>query len=94
MNERSKLKNNLKTAFSNLSLDQKRNEFNSELRVINEIINSILISYGEEELIQLYNYKSGIDSKLSEDDVLIQNYMDVLETKNKLILMLSYLTKK
>lgn len=94
MNEKETLKENLTVAFSNLSLDQKRNEFNSEIRVINAMINSLLVGYGEKELYQPYNYRSKIDAKLSEDDILIKNYMDLLEIKNQLILLLSYLTKK
>lgn len=94
MIEKNNLKEDLKKAFSNLNLDQKRNEFNSEIRVISAMINSLLVNYGEKQLFQPYNYKTGVDKDLSETDILIQNYMDILEIKNNLILLLSYLTKK
>lgn len=93
MNQEIELKNNLLAAYKNLSLDNQRNEFNKEIVVLSSLVNKLLENYGETSLHKPHNYELIEDSNMSESEVLTNNYMDLLELKNNIILLLSYMQK-
>ncbi|MBR3198429.1 MAG: hypothetical protein IKG27_00260 [Bacilli bacterium] len=90
MNEK-ELKDKLVNAYKALSLDDQRNEFNKEIISIHVLINQMLSLYGERELREPYNYQSGEDSSLTESEVLVQNFSNIVDLKNNLLLLLNYL---
>lgn len=93
MMEQNVLKNSLIEAYKNLSLDDQRNELNKEIIVMSSLINQLLTTHGESEFPTPYNYNSATDSKLSESEVLTQNYINIVNLKDSLLLLLSYMNK-
>lgn len=87
------LKNNLINAYKDLSTDAKRNELNLELIKIGNIINTYLKKYDNEEYEELINYVEKSDAILDEDQVLVQNYTNIIQIKNNLMLLLKYMER-
>lgn len=88
------LKNKLIKAFSQLDLDNQRNEFSNEMIVISSLLNTCLLEYGENINRVAWNYNPQSDSKMSEQDILITNYSDIIDIKNNLLLLLAYMKNK
>lgn len=87
-------KEELEKAYQKLSLDEKRNEFNNELMSISYIIKAYLKEFDDEDYSLAKNYISKEEINLSEEDLLVRNYMDLLEIKNRLILLLKFISVK
>ena len=86
--------NNLLEAYKELSLDSKRNEFNKEMIILTSLINSLLSNYTNKKLHMTKNYKKGIDTELTEDEVLTNNYIDLLELKNNILTLITCISNK
>ncbi len=86
--------NNLLEAYKELSLDSKRNEFNKEMIILTSLINSLLSNYTNKKLHMPKNYKKGIDTELTEDEVLTNNYIDLLELKNNILTLITCISNK
>ena len=94
MDEGNTLKNKLLDSYKNLVLDDKRNEFSKEMIMVSTLINSCLSMYGVSSLKTAYDYKVEQDLKLSEEDLLIKNYEDILDIRNNLLLLLTHINNK
>lgn len=86
-------KRKLIDAYKLLSIDQMRNEYSNELIIIGSILNKYLEAFGEIDLEYPTDYKSKVEAGLTEEDMLIRNYTDILEIKNNLLLLLAYFKK-
>ena len=86
--------NNLLEAYKELSLDSKRNEFNKEMIILTSLINSLLSNYTNKKLHMPKNYKKGIDTELTEDEVVTNNYIDLLELKNNILTLITCISNK
>lgn len=94
MDEGNILKEKLIDSYNSLDLDNKRNEFSKEMVIISSLINSCLAAFGETNLKTAYDYKSEKDLSLTEDDLISKNYSDILEIKNNLLTLLTYINNK
>ena len=79
-------------AFRLLSIDEERKEFNKELTSLMTLVDKLLESYDSVDTKPVV-YRSNIDYQKDERDVLVDNYSNVLDLKNDLILLLSYMDK-
>lgn len=73
-----------------LSLNDKRNEFSLLLSKSNEIINTLLKMEQIENDLNIKNYNSSSDSKMTEDEMLTFLYEDMWNIKNKLLTLLIF----
>lgn len=80
-------------AFKLLSIDEERSEFNKELTSLITLIDKLLESYDDSIDTKPIMYRSNIDYQKDERDVLVDNYSNILDLKNDLILLLSYIEK-
>ena len=87
------LKNNLIEAYKNLSLDDQRNEFNKEIIVLSSLVYQLLMKHGESSFPTPYNYNISESQKLSESEVLVQNFANIVDLKQSLLLLLNYIEK-
>jgi hypothetical protein len=79
-------------AFKLLSIDEERKEFNKELTSLMTLVDKLLESYDSVDTKPVV-YRSNIDYQKDERDVLVDNYSNILDLKNDLILLLSYMDK-
>lgn len=79
----------LKTAFDNMELDDKKNKLNEELLVIGELIKKIESFYGIDSDFKIKNYD--IKSQLRDDELLTFLYEDVFEIQRQLLLIIANL---
>ncbi|MBR4693573.1 MAG: hypothetical protein IKP07_02065 [Bacilli bacterium] len=79
-------------AFRLLSIDEERKEFNKELTSLMTLVDKLLESYDGVDTKPVV-YRSNIDYQKDERDVLVDNYSNILDLKNDLILLLSYMDK-
>ncbi len=79
-------------AFRLLSIDEERKEFNKELTSLMTLVDKLLESYDSVDTKPVV-YRSNIDYQKDERDVLVDNYSNILDLKNDLILLLSYMDK-
>ena len=86
-------KGKLLEAFKNLSLDEQRNEFNSELSSLCVLINKLLEEYDDESLDNPIIYRKNIDYQKDEKEVLLDNYSNLVYLKSNIILLLNYMDK-
>ena len=79
-------------AFRLLSIDEERKEFNKELTSLMALVDKLLESYDSVDTKPVV-YRSNIDYQKDERDILVDNYSNILDLKNDLILLLSYMDK-
>lgn len=75
----------LKKAYDNLDIDDKKNKLNNELLIIAELLRTIENMYGLVPNFKIKNYELG--STMSEDEFLSFLYEDVFEIQKQLILI-------
>lgn len=85
--------NDLKNAFKKLDLNSQRNEYSVEMIKLAALINTWLAKYTDRQFKMPYNYDLKKDESLTESELITINYMDLLEIKNNLILLLSFIEK-
>ena len=76
---------NLKEAYDNLDLDDKRNKLSNELLVMEGILKNIQNRNGLVSNFEVKNYESG--SNMTEDEFLSFIYEDIFEIQKQLILL-------
>jgi len=86
-------KGKLLDSFNLLSLDEQRNEFNGELSSLCILVNKLLDEYDTDKRDNPIIYRKNIDYQKSEKEVLLDNYSNLLDLKNNIILLLSYMDK-
>ena len=86
-------KGKLLEAFKKLSIDEQRYEFNSELSSLCILVNKLLNEYDNERLDNPIIYRKNIDYQKDENEVITDNYSNLLDLKNNIILLLSYMDK-
>lgn len=79
----------LVNAFDSMSLNDKRNEFNSLLYKTNEILNQVLLLNGMENVFPIKNYDSNNDNKMSEEEIMTFLYEDLYKVKTNAVLLLT-----
>lgn len=77
---------NLKQAYDNLNLDDKRNKLSDELLVIEELLKIVENKFGLIPNFKIKNYESG--SNMNEEEFLSYIYDDVFEIQKQLILII------
>lgn len=88
------LKRELKKAFEKLDLNDKRNEYYNEITYLSIILNSYLRKNGFKELSNTFDYNKDEDYEMTEEKLLTKSYMDIIEIKNIMALLLSYSDEK
>ena len=75
----------LKKAYDNLDLDDKRNKLSDELLMTEELLKVIEKKYGLVPNFKIKNYESG--STMTEEEFLAFIYEDIFEIQKQLILI-------
>lgn len=83
---------NLKNAFNDMDINDKKNKISEELLFIGELIKKINSFYGLESDFQIKDYN--INSKLNEHDMLTFLYEDIFEIERQLLLIIANLENK
>ena len=83
---------NLKNAFNDMDINDKKNKISDELLFIGELIKKINSFYGLESDFQIKDYN--INSKLNEHDMLTFLYEDIFEIERQLLLIIANLENK
>lgn len=78
-----------KLAYKNLTLNEKRNQLSNELMLICELIKNMEIFFDIQSVLNVKNYDSDDDSKLSESEMLDFIYEDVYNIQRELITVFS-----
>ena len=81
----------LKNAYNNLDINNKRNKLSDELIVIYELIKKFQNLKGIEPVHKVKNYDLVEDSNLSEDEMLTFLYEDVFNIELELLMLLRIL---
>ena len=76
---------NLKEAYNNLDLDDKRNKLSDELLIMEELLKNIQNKCGLVPKFRIKNYESG--SNINEEEFLSFIYDDLFEIQKQLILI-------
>ena len=76
---------NLKEAYNNLDLDDKRNKLSDELLVMGELLKNIQNKCGIVPNFKIKNYESGLN--INEEEFLSFIYDDLFEIQKQLILI-------
>ena len=74
--------------YSQLSLNEKRNEFSSLLEKTNRLIDEILRVEQIQNSIEIKNYDAISDNTLTEDEAFTFFYEDLWNIKNKILALL------
>ena len=74
-----------KKAFSDLSINQKRNQISSELLFMSELIKNLGLSCGYNSNISVFNYDSMKDKGMKETELLDHIYESIYLLKNEII---------
>jgi len=82
----------LKNAYNNLDLDDKKNKLSDELLMIEELLKTIENIYGLTPSFKIKNYESG--STMNEDEFLTFIYEDIFEIQKQLILITDKINTK
>ena len=85
------LKEDVLKKYAALSLDDKRNEFNEEIIIINKMVSMIATGNGNVDFTQ--NYHKVVDLPETEDEFLSANYAGLMEIKNNLMTIIENMTK-
>lgn len=83
---------NLKKAFDNLNINDKKDKLSSEIMFIAELLKRIKIYYGLDTNVTVKNYN--INSQMSNEEFLSFIYEDVFEIQKQLLLILYSLQKQ
>ena len=83
---------NLKQAYNNLDLDDKRNKISDELLMMQELLKNIETKQGLVPNFKIKNYKSG--STMNEEEFLSFIYEDIFEIQKQLILITDKINSK
>lgn len=75
----------LKKAYDNLDLDDKKNKLSDELLMIEQLLKAIEKKYGLVPDFKIKNYESG--SNMTEDEFISFIYEDIFEIQKQLILI-------
>lgn len=75
----------LKKAYDNLDLDDKKNKLSDELLMIEQLLKAIEKKYGLVSDFKIKNYGSG--SNMTEDEFISFIYEDIFEIQKQLILI-------
>lgn len=75
----------LKKAYDNLDLDDKKNKLSDELLMIEQLLKAIEKKYGLVSDFKIKNYRSG--SNMNEDEFISFIYEDIFEIQKQLILI-------
>ena len=84
--------NDLMAKYSDLDLDQKRNQINIELEIIGELIKKVEAVYNIPVSLNVKNYDIAKEKKMSEDEMLSFFYEDVFNIERELITLLTYIS--
>lgn len=83
---------NLKKAFKDLDINNKKNIISDELLFIGQLIKKLNIYHGLEDNFEIKNYD--LKSNLSEEEYLEFIYDDIFEIQRQLLLMLTNIQNK
>lgn len=78
---------NLKNAFNNLDIEDKKNKISDELLFIGELIKKLQTYYGIEPNFKIKNYN--INEKSSEEEYLTFIYEDIFEIQKQLLTIIT-----
>ena len=84
--------NELMAKYSDLDLEQKRNQINIELEIIGELIKKVEAVYNIPVSLNVKNYDIAKEKKMSEDEMLAFFYEDVFNIERELITLLTYIS--
>lgn len=79
----------MKKAYTQLDINDKRNQLSDELLIIFELIKRYENAKGINPIIQIKNYDVAKDKNLNEDEMLTFFYKDVYNIQQELITLLS-----
>ena len=79
----------MKKAYTQLDINDKRNQLSDELLIIFELIKRYENAKGINPIIQIKNYDVAKDKNLNEDEMLTIFYEDVYNIQQELITLLS-----
>ena len=77
---------NLKEAYNNLDLDDKRNKLSDELLIMEELLKNSQNKWGLVPNFRIKNYESGLN--INEEEFLSFIYDDLFEIQKQLILII------
>ncbi len=83
-----------KKAFSNLSINEKRNQISNELMIIAELVKLEEQGLHLPSILTVKDYDSNNNSKLTESEMLDFLYEDIYNIQKELITLLSVLNGK
>lgn len=83
-----------KKAFSNLSINEKRNQISNELMTIAELVKLEEHRFHLPSILTVKDYDSNNNSKLTESEMLDFLYEDIYNIQKELITLLSVLNGK
>lgn len=83
-----------KKAFSNLSINEKRNQISNELMIIAELVKLEEHGLNLPSVLAVKDYDSDNNSKLTESEMLDFLYEDIYNIQKELITLLSVLNGK
>ena len=82
-----------KSAYKNLSLNEKRKQLNNELILIGELIKNMENIIGVQSTINIKKYDLQNDLNLSENEMLVFLYEDVYNIQKELITLFSAISQ-
>ena len=84
----------MKNAYRQLDINDKRNQLSDELLIIFELIKRYENAKGISPITQVKNYDIAKDSNLNEDEILTFFYEDVYNIQQELITLLNVVERK
>lgn len=81
-------------AFDKLNVNEKRNQINSELQFIFELIKNIENHYSINNILNIKNYDIFKNRELTESEILSFIYEDIYNIQRELITILTIINKK
>lgn len=85
------MENELYEKFNKLGLNDKRNEFNQEMKKILELINHITKAKGyKNDIVKVINYDILKDKSMSEDEYIFYQYQNLINIRKAIINYISW----
>ena len=84
----------MKNAYRQLDINDKRNQLSDELLIIFELIKRYENAKGISPITQVKNYDIAKDSNLNEDEILTFFYEDIYNIQQELITLLNVVERK